>query len=214
METAENLQMSWTVIRKFHGFIKISSTTNKNKMQQPSLWVFGYGSLIWNPGFDYSLKQKAYAIGWVRRMYQGNVYHRGNEKLPGRVATMVEEASSITNGVAFRIDGVKGITSAIEHLREREVDNGYSFRMISVELADGSMVRALTCVADVSYSYYLGPDELEKMARDILNARGCAGPNCEYVLKLAEHVRLLFPEDDDEHLFGLEMIVRTARVLA
>ena len=46
-----------------------------------SLWIFGYGSLIWNPGFAFSTSRKAYAIGWARRMYQGNTYHRGDEKL-------------------------------------------------------------------------------------------------------------------------------------
>ena len=47
---------------------------------QPSLLIFGYGSLIWNPGFEFYDSRKAYAIGFARRMYQGNTFHRGNLK--------------------------------------------------------------------------------------------------------------------------------------
>lgn len=50
-------------------------------MQDTSLWIFGYGSLIWNPGFEYNKSHKAYAVGFARRMYQGNAYHRGDRQL-------------------------------------------------------------------------------------------------------------------------------------
>ncbi|CTQ86787.1 Gamma-glutamylcyclotransferase [Caenorhabditis elegans] len=77
-----------------------------------------------------------------------------------------------------------------------------------------TVVMALTCVADQQNELYLGPDDLIKMAREIVTAKGCAGPNCEYVLNLAENLRKLFPNDEDDHLFQLEHHVRIAKVRA
>uniref|UniRef100_A0A8R1E2I7 glutathione-specific gamma-glutamylcyclotransferase n=1 Tax=Caenorhabditis japonica TaxID=281687 RepID=A0A8R1E2I7_CAEJA len=184
-----------------------------------SLWIFGYGSLIWNPGFAYSTSRKAYAIGWVRRMYQGNTYHRGDEKLPGRVATLIEDSQSYTNGVVFRVDGKSAIANVVKYLEQREIDNGYTFRMVPVQIESSlhrrrpTVIMALTCVADQQNELYLGPDDPIKMGREIASAKGCSGPNCEYVLKLAEHVRKLFPNDRDDHLFQLERHVKIAKLM-
>ena len=96
---------------------------------------------------------------------------------------MIEQPTSTTNGVAFRVDGPTSIRKAIEHLKEREVDNGYEFVWIPLRvlMGDGKVmsIRALTCIASTSNEYYLGPDEVEKMALHICTAKGCAGPNVE-----------------------------------
>uniref|UniRef100_A0A1I7XEQ1 Glutathione-specific gamma-glutamylcyclotransferase n=1 Tax=Heterorhabditis bacteriophora TaxID=37862 RepID=A0A1I7XEQ1_HETBA len=155
--------------------------------EQPSLWIFGYGSLIWNPGFSYSDSKKGYALGFARRMYQGNIYHRGDRILPGRVATLIKHPSSAANGIVFRVDGIVSIRKAILHLKERELDNGYEFIMIPVEVVVSDEViriMALTCIAWRNNEFYLGPDDISKMADEIRTARGCAGPNCEWVLHL------------------------------
>ncbi|CAI4224645.1 unnamed protein product [Auanema sp. JU1783] len=183
--------------------------------EEPSLWIFGYGSLIWNPGFNHDGQHKAYARGFARRMYQGNTFHRGDEQLPGRVATLIEHPSAYASGVVFRVDGVTGISKAVAHLKERELDNGYEFRMVPVDIVfdsddeDTVNIMALTCIARRDNQFYLGPDNVTKMAKEICIAKGRAGPNHEYVLKLAEHVRRLFPEEEDDHLFELESLIRT-----
>ncbi|ETN74694.1 ChaC-like protein [Necator americanus] len=184
--------------------MEIEASTSKDYA-----YFFGYGSLIWNPGFTYHHKEKGYANGFARRMYQGNTYHRGNTQQPGRVATLVEDEDSFTTGVVFEVRGKESIRQAFVHLWEREINNGYNFVEITVELADsGDVINAWTCIAGLDNEFYLGDADLEQMAGEIRRAKGCAGPNFEYVLKLAEHVRLLFPEDRDEHLFELENRIR------
>ncbi|CAJ0591247.1 unnamed protein product [Cylicocyclus nassatus] len=184
--------------------MEIQASTSKD-----SAYFFGYGSLIWNPGFTYHRKEKGYAHGFARRMYQGNTYHRGDKQLPGRVATLVEDEDSCATGIIFEVRGEENIKQAFGHLWEREINNGYEFVRIPVELAEsGKTITAWTCIADLNNELYLGDADLEQMAIEIRRAKGCAGPNFEYVLKLAEHVRLLFPEVQDEHLYELELRIR------
>ncbi|VDL76039.1 unnamed protein product [Nippostrongylus brasiliensis] len=174
-----------------------------------SVYFFGYGSLIWNPGFTYESKEKGYAHGFARRMYQGNTYHRGDHLQPGRVATLVQDEYSFATGIVFEVVGEESIRQAFVHLWEREINNGYDFVEIPVELADsGDVINAWTCIARFDNEFYLGDADIEQMAGEIRRAKGCAGPNFEYVLKLAEHVRKLFPDDEDEHLFELESRIR------
>merc|ERR1711936_728707 len=85
-----------------------------------SLWVFGYGSLCWNPGFKYSRKHIGRIRGFSRRFYQGNTTHRGIPGYPGRCATLVEDAEDVTYGVAFELEG----ETALTYLNQREVKLG------------------------------------------------------------------------------------------
>ncbi|CAI5453577.1 unnamed protein product [Caenorhabditis angaria] len=198
----------------FENYITIMDQKSTAFHSKRSLYIFGYGSLIWNPGFNFNASRKAYAIGWVRRMYQGNTYHRGDQNLPGRVATLIQDSHSATNGIVFRVDGTAAIHKTLRYLEERECDNGYVFRMVPIRVESSSrIIMALTCVADMKNELYLGPDDVRKMAHEITKAKGCAGPNCEYVLKLAENVRRLFPDDEDEHLYQLEHHIKIAKVI-
>ena len=66
-----------------------------------SVWIFGYGSLIWNPGFQFEEKQLATFVGWDRRFWQGSEDHRGIPGAPGRVVTLVPGTGC--RGFAFRL---------------------------------------------------------------------------------------------------------------
>ncbi|KJH52174.1 ChaC-like protein [Dictyocaulus viviparus] len=174
-----------------------------------SVFMFGYGSLLWNPGFCFAHKAKGYAPGFARRMFQGNICHRENHQQPGRVATLVEDENSRTTGIVYEVIGEEYIRQAFIHLWEREINNGYNLVEITIKLADSeNSIRAWTCIARLDNEFYLGDANIEQIAGQIREAIGCAGPNFEYVLKLAEQVRMLFPNDNDEHLFELESQVR------
>ncbi|KAK6044141.1 ChaC-like protein [Cooperia oncophora] len=189
------------------------ATTSKD-----SVYFFGYGSLIWNPGFAYTNKEKklmhmdlpmpSNVPGQNTISYEAIVLT--SEKFqPGRVATLVRDEDSFATGVVFEVVGEDNIREAFVHLWEREINNGYDFVEIAVEIAGtGDVINAWTCIARLDNEFYLGDADIEQMAVEIRRARGCAGPNFEYVLKLAEHVRLLFPDDEDEHLFELESRIR------
>uniref|UniRef100_A0A914V034 glutathione-specific gamma-glutamylcyclotransferase n=1 Tax=Plectus sambesii TaxID=2011161 RepID=A0A914V034_9BILA len=188
-------------------------TIDVSSRTPPTVWVFAYGSLIWNPGFKYEETIKGYARGFARRFYQGNTHHRGDAQMPGRVVTLIEDKKSNTSGLLYRLTGLKQISSALKHLHEREVLNGYEFAVVPISFnthcPGNTTVIALTCIASTDNEFYLGPGTTtEEMAVQIHTAKGRAGPNSDYLFKLAEHVRELFPTEEDEHLFELERHVR------
>ena len=65
------------------------------------LWIFAYGSLIWNPGFDYLERRVGYVEGWVRKFHQSSDDHRGQPSFPGRVVTLESSNQEVCWGIAF-----------------------------------------------------------------------------------------------------------------
>lgn len=182
-----------------------------------SLWVFGYGSLIWKPSFQFSSSEVGHIHGFDRRFWQGNTYHRGTDKQIARVATLVpssELAKSTkdcyTYGVAFELKGREQIINALDHLNLREsVRGGYNLQMldfvqgISCRQA-GRRLRVLVCIATKESPFYLGAAPEEAIAEEICGARGIAGTNIEYLLKLCQWQRTALPEVTDVHLQAIE----------
>lgn len=184
------------------------------------LWVFGYGSLCWHPGFDFRRSVTGFVRGYTRKFWQGNTTHRGTENQPGRVATLVEEREGVVWGRAFELSG----EAALPYLANRECKlGGYITKFTTFYpkrpcqddagssgsgLFPAQPFPALLYVATPSNRLWLGDAPLCQIAQEIVECRGATGHNVEYLLRLAEYMRAAAPEADDDHLFALEQLVR------
>lgn len=190
-----------------------NQNNNNNSGSGPSVWIFGYGSLCWYPGFEYDKCITGYVRGYVRRFWQGNTTHRGTLEKPGRVATLIEEKDGITWGCAFKVSG----TLALDYLRQRECTlGGYLtdyikfFPRLASEHSgfSGEAFPALVYIATPKNELWIGEEPLVETARQIASCRGPSGHNVEYLIRLAVFMREELPGASDEHLFELEGLVR------
>ncbi|XP_046359164.1 putative glutathione-specific gamma-glutamylcyclotransferase 2 [Haliotis cracherodii] len=177
----------------------------------PTIWVFGYGSLLWKPDFEYSSKKIGSIKGFVRRFWQGNSTHRGTPSQPGRVANLVKCKEGRAWGVAYEIKGTESVTKALTYLNVRETQlGGYSTLVTEFEPREqgSEPFSVLVFTVTEDNQYYLGETDIPSMAKQIVTARGAAGTNVEYVTKIADYVRHYVPEDKDDHLFTLDLTIR------
>lgn len=161
------------------------------------LWVFGYGSLIWEPGFEYSEAHLGDLAGYARTFCMWSIHHRGTPESPGLVLALDEHPGASCRGLAFRVkQGHEEKTLA--YLRERElISSAYLEKVLPVALHDGRTVDAVTYVVDSAHVQYCGGLDLEKQARTIAGARGGRGPNTEYLFNTVAHLRELGISDPD-----------------
>lgn len=173
-----------------------------------ALWVFGYGSLIWNPGFPVAEQAVARLEGWHRSFCMRSIHHRGTVEDPGLVLALDRAEGAFCDGVAFRVEpGAEGATLAT--LRERElISSAYLERVLALRLSDGRAVEALAYVIDPDHVQYCGGLALEEQAQIIAQAVGGRGPNRDYLWSTAAHLADLGIGDGD-----LDWLARRVRVL-
>lgn len=162
-----------------------------------AMWVFGYGSLLWNPGFEIAESVIGTLPGYARSFCMRSIHHRGTEEDPGLVLALDEQPASACTGLALRVkDGREDATLA--YLRERElISSAYLEKMLDVRLNDGRTVSAVTYVIDESHIQYCGGLPLEEQAQIIARAVGGRGPNTEYLYNTADHLRAVGLQDAD-----------------
>ena len=167
------------------------------------LWVFGYGSLVWKPGFEHGNLEIGYIEGFARRFWQGNENHRGIPGKPGRVATLIEEKGEVTYGVAMELTGEE----ALDYLNNREMKlGGYEQRITMFHAINSTKppIPVLVYIANENSTSWLGPAKPEEIAMQVINSSGPSGHNVEYVMRLAMWVHHTLPNVMDEHLFEIE----------
>ena len=150
-------------------------------------WVFGYGSLMWRPGFDYLERQPATLHGRRRAFCIYSVHHRGTPERRGLVLGLAPGGA--TRGAAYRVaDAAWPETYA--YLREREQPTEtYVEARRPVRLADGRRVEALVFLSDVRHPQWAGALSQERQAELIAGAAGLSGRNVDYLRDLVEHLR-------------------------
>lgn len=152
-------------------------------------WVFGYGSLIWRPGFAHTRTQRARLIGYRRALCIRSVIHRGTEERPGLVLGLDRGGSCL--GLAFRVPGELA-GEVMAYLRAREmVTNVYLEKRLPVRLEGGETVEAVAYVVDRAHPQYAGRITIEDAAMAVRGAVGQSGANEDYVLNTVEHLKAL-----------------------
>ncbi|MEP1520980.1 gamma-glutamylcyclotransferase [Ascidiaceihabitans sp.] len=174
-----------------------------------TMWVFGYGSLLWNPGFEVAEQVIGQLDGYARSFCMRSIHHRGTEEEPGLVLALDEASDVSCQGVALAVaSGQEAETLA--YLRERElISSAYLEKNLTVRLADGRDVIAVTYVIDESHDQYCGGMPLEEQAHIIAKAVGGRGPNTEYLYNTADHLTQIGLHDPD-----LAWLTERVRVLS
>lgn len=155
--------------------------------EKDARWVFGYGSLMWRPGFPFLERQGATLHGRRRAFCIYSVHHRGTPARRGLVLGLA--AGGATRGMAYRVaDSHWDETYA--YLREREQPTEtYVEARATVRLTDGRRVTALIFLSDRAHPQWAGVLGLDAQAALIAGAAGLSGRNVDYLTDLVEHLR-------------------------
>jgi cation transport protein ChaC len=167
-------------------------------------WLFGYGSLIWRPGFSFEESSPGWISGWTRRFWQGSPDHRGCPEYPGRVVTLIPEPSAQCFGRLYRLHPHQA-TDILAGLDFRE-RGGYERFETRAVLEDGRIVSAICYVATSENSNFLGEASPFEIVEVVCSASGPSGTNLEYLLRLASGLREM--GHVDLHVFELERYAR------
>lgn len=156
--------------------------------QHAPLWVFGYGSLIWHPGFPFAERHIARLEGWHRSFCMLSIHYRGTPEAPGLVLALDARAGAYCDGVVFRVaDGKEQET--LEGLRARElISSAYLESWQQVRLCDGRSVEAVAYVIDPAHAQYCGGLDIDAQAEVIARSIGERGPNREYLFNTVDHL--------------------------
>ncbi|MEM9583604.1 MAG: gamma-glutamylcyclotransferase [Pseudomonadota bacterium] len=161
------------------------------------LWVFGYGSLLWNPGFTPVETVPARLTGYHRSFCMWSIHHRGSVETPGLVLALDVAAGASCEGVAFRVADHE-TDHVLQMLRERElISSAYYEDTLPLALKDGRRVDALCYIIAQDHVQYCGDLSLERQAQVIANAVGGRGPNTEYLYNTAAHLSEMGVSDPD-----------------
>lgn len=162
-----------------------------------TMWVFGYGSLLWNPGFEVARSSIATLHGWHRSFCMRSIHHRGTETDPGLVLALDRLAGATCEGIALAVaEGQEAQT--LDYLRERElISSAYLEMELETSLRSGETVRAVTYVIDPHHVQYCGGLPLEEQAQIISHAVGGRGPNTEYLFNTADHLAEIGLQDPE-----------------
>ena len=171
-------------------------------------WIFGYGSLMWKPGFEFVSQAHARVRGFHRSLCIYSQHHRGTEEQPGLVLGLDRGGSC--EGVVFQIDLAKW-EATVAYLREREqVSMVYLETIQTVEiLKTHQKVEALTYVANRGHAQYAGKLSHESLLQHVLQGEGQMGRCTDYVMNTLEHLKQMDIQDKTLEAIGNELSNQT-----
>lgn len=169
------------------------------------LWVFAYGSLMWDPAFLFDEVRRATLTGYHRRFCLRSEFGRGTKEQPGLMAGL--DDGGLCEGLVYKVpQALVGDESRVVWCREMLL---HSYVPTFLELATPQgPVEALCFVADKTNKHYINEIGLEETAHQIGVAAGILGPNLDYVENLAAYFETL--EIEDAELFQVREKARAA----
>jgi glutathione-specific gamma-glutamylcyclotransferase len=163
------------------------------------LWVFGYGSLMWRPGFDVLERVPAKLIGMHRALCVYSFVHRGTPEKPGLVMGL--DRGGMCRGIAYRVAAAKR-EETIAYLREREqVTSVYleTMRRIALEDETRRQVRALCYAVDRGHVQYAGRLSVDESVHYVRQGHGRSGNNRDYVIETVRALEALGYRETELH---------------
>jgi cation transport protein ChaC len=162
------------------------------RLPRRDLWIFGYGSLMWNPAFRFLEQRPARVYGYHRALCIDSTAHRGTLEQPGLVVGLAPGGSC--RGMAFLV-AERNTASILDALWEREMCDGtYLARIIAVR-AGPRHVRALAFVVNRAHRFYAGSQPAGAIARRIASCAGERGSNIDYLMNTVAHLEALGVRD-------------------
>ena len=157
---------------------------------ETDLWVFGYGSLIWNPSLEFEERRSCTIQGFHRKFSFWTTLSRGSEEQPGLMVGLIEGGSC--DGVAYRISHDKA-TTELDILYRREMSH-FVYKPVWVEALckeTQKTLNTLTFIVDTSNDKYAADLKQDEVISAIATAVGPLGRNCDYLFQLTEKLREL-----------------------
>ena len=159
------------------------------RLRRRDLWVFGYGSLMWSPGFRYAEKSVGLLRGYHRALCILSTRYRGTARKPGLVMGLCRGGSCW--GMAFRVPAAR-VRRVLTALWRREmIRKVYEPRLVPVRIRRGLRVHALTFVAETEHPQFVRELDLHGRARLVAQGIGQRGPCTEYIRRTLEHMYAL-----------------------
>lgn len=157
---------------------------------EQGFWVFGYGSLMWKPGFEFVARRGARLDGYHRRFCLDSITYRGTPEDPGLVLGLDKGGSC--EGIAYQVAADIAVET-YSYLHDREMSN-YSYQemllpMVLEPFETAETVPGLCYVMDPDHPRYAGGLDLEAQARRIARCAGPMGPNADYLFNTMDHLR-------------------------
>jgi len=177
------------------------------------LWVFGYGSLMWRPGFAFIERLPARLTGLHRALCVFSFVHRGTPERPGLVLGL--DRGGMCRGIAYRVAAAKRIET-IAYLRGREqVTSVYIETMRQIELEERARrrVRALCYTVDRSHVQYAGKLAPAESLHLVREGHGSSGANRDYVIETVQALEALGYREGELHLLAEQLKAGTRRAV-
>jgi glutathione-specific gamma-glutamylcyclotransferase len=158
-------------------------------------WVFGYGSLMWRPGFEYRAREPALLRDYRRAFCIYSVHHRGTPERPGLVLGLAPRGC--VRGVAYAVAEADWPAVYAYLLQREQPTETYVEAEVEVVLGRGGRVRATAFLSDVQHPQWAGDLDLLQQARLIAGAAGLSGRNVDYLRELVQHLREAGTQDTE-----------------